>query len=35
VWGDTFVRWQDGDRDIYVGFAEGLVTSKFFWEPSL
>ena len=35
VWGDTFVHWQDGDRDIYVGFAEGRVTSKHYWEPSL
>jgi hypothetical protein len=35
VWGDTFVHWEDGGRDIYVGFAEGRVTSKFYWEPSL
>ena len=35
VWGDTFVHWQDGSRDIYVGFSEGRVTSKDYWEPSL
>jgi hypothetical protein len=35
IWGDTFIRWQDGHRDIYVGFAEGRVTSKHFWEPCL
>lgn len=35
VWGDTFVHWQDGNRDIYVGFVEGRATSKHFWEPSL
>lgn len=35
VWGDTFVHWRDGDRDIYVGFTAGLVTSKFFYEVSL
>jgi hypothetical protein len=33
--GDTFVHWQDGYRDIYVGFVEGRVTSKHFWKPSL
>jgi len=35
VWGDTFVHWRDGNRDIYVGFSEGRVTSKDYWEPSL
>lgn len=35
VWGDTFVRWQSGDRDIHIGFSEGRVTSKHYWEPSL
>jgi SmpA / OmlA family len=35
VWGDTFIHWQDGYKDIYVGFADGQVTSKFYWEPSL
>ena len=35
VWGDTFVHWRAGDDDIYVGFAEGRVTSKYYWEPSL
>jgi hypothetical protein len=35
VWGDTFVHWRDGHCDIYVGFAEGRVTSKHYWEPSL
>lgn len=35
VWGDTFVHWHDGVRDIYVGFSEGRVTSKHYWEPSL
>lgn len=35
VWGDTFVRWKSGDRDIHVGFTEGRVTSKCYWEPSL
>jgi hypothetical protein len=35
VWGDTFVHWQSGDREIYVGFLKGRVTSKHYWEPSL
>jgi hypothetical protein len=35
VWGDKFVHWQSGNREIYVGFAEGRVTSKHYWEPSL
>jgi hypothetical protein len=35
VWGDTFVHWQSGSRDIYVGFFEGRVSSKHYWEPSL
>jgi len=35
VWGDTFVHWQNGYRSIYVGFVEGRVTSKWFYEPSL
>jgi hypothetical protein len=35
VWGDTFVHWQDGNRDIYVGLSEGRVASKYYWEPSL
>ena len=34
VWGDTFVHWQDGHRDIYAGFAEGRITSKWYYEPS-
>lgn len=33
VWGDTFLRWQDGDREIYVGFSEAQVTNKHYWEP--
>lgn len=35
VWGDTFIHWQDGYRDIYVGFVEGRVASKWYYEPSL
>lgn len=35
VWGDTFVHWQEGHRDIYVGFAGGRVTSEWYKEPSL
>lgn len=35
VWGDTFVHWKDGNRLIYIGLAEGRVTSKFYWKYSL
>jgi hypothetical protein len=35
VWGDTFVRWQSGDLEVYVGFSEGRVVSKnYFLETS-
>jgi hypothetical protein len=33
VWGDTFVHWQDGSQEIYVGFIQGRVASKdYSWE---
>jgi len=35
IWGDTYAVWQDGYREIQVGFASGRVTSKHYWEPSL
>jgi hypothetical protein len=34
VWGDTFVRWQSGDLEVYVGFSEGQVVSKNLLETS-
>lgn len=34
VWGDVYVQWTDGDRTIYIGFANGVVTSKYFDEYS-
>jgi hypothetical protein len=35
VWGDTFVLWEFGSAEIFVGFSEGRVTSKYFNMPSL
>jgi len=29
--GDSFLRWNDVSRDIYVGFIDGSVSSKFYY----
>ena len=35
VWGDSYVRWYDGQQKIYIGLVEGRVVNKWYWQLSL
>ena len=35
VWGDTYLHWSEGNRDIYVGMVKGVVANKYFFDLSL
>jgi hypothetical protein len=34
VTAEKILRWEEGSRYILVGFDNGLVTGKWYWEPS-